>query len=83
MYANYVGIRKGNCAALLAPSPAGSFSVYSTPTFLIGGNFSVRVTRDAREYFVWKKETLEATEARLKELTIFSDELSQLILPRL
>src|ERR1700675_469837 len=83
MYANYVGTRKGNCAALLAPAAAGGFGIFGEPAYLIGGNFSVRVRRDGREFFVWKKESLEVTPARLAELDAFAAELSQALLPQL
>jgi len=80
MYANYVGIRKGNCAALLAPIASGGFNIYGKPAYLITGNFSVRVTENGQEYFVWKKEKLEATPARTAELNAFAAELSQSLL---
>src|SRR5271155_5899345 len=83
MYANYVGTRKGNCAALLAPGVAGGFRLFGAPAYLIGGNFSVRVRRDGREFFVRKKESLEVTHARLAELDAFAAELSQALLPQL
>jgi hypothetical protein len=83
MYANYVGTRRGNCAALLAPAAAGGFGIFGTPTHLIGGNFSVRVRRDGREFFVWKKESIEVTPARVAELDSFAAELSQALLPQL
>ncbi|MGA7918553.1 MAG: hypothetical protein WCA38_02705 [Candidatus Acidiferrales bacterium] len=82
MYANHVGIRKANCAALLAAQKTGSFTLYGSPAYLIGRNFSVRVKGGDRDYFVWKKEKLEATKARLEELNVFSKELSQLLLPQ-
>ena len=83
MYANYVGARKGNCAALLAPAASGSFKIFGAPAYLIGGNFSVRVQRDGREFFVWKKESLEVTPERRTELDAFAAELSQALLPQL
>jgi hypothetical protein len=83
MYANYVGTRKGNCAALLAPGAGGGFTIFGAPAYLIGGNFSVRVRRDGRELFVWKKESLEVTATRLTELDAFAAELSQALLPQL
>jgi hypothetical protein len=83
MYANYVGARKGNCAALLAPAAAGGFDIFGTPAYLIGGNFSVRVRHGGSEFFVWKKESLEVTPARLAELDAFSAELSVALLPQL
>jgi hypothetical protein len=83
MYANYVGTRKGNCAALLARAAPGGFEIFGAPAYLIGGNLSVRVRRDGREFFVWKKESLEVTAARLAELEAFAVELSQALLPQL
>jgi hypothetical protein len=83
MYANYIGTRKGNCAALLAPAAVGGFDIFGTPAYLIGGNFSARVQRNGREFFVWKKESLERTPARLAELDAFAAELSQALLPHL
>ena len=81
MYANYIGVRKGNCAALLAPAASGSFTVFGTPAYLIAGNFGVRVNRDEQEWFVWKKERIEATAARLAELEKFAAEVSDALLP--
>jgi hypothetical protein len=43
----------------------------------------VRVRRGEREFFVWKKESLEVTAARLSELDAFAAELSQALLPQL
>jgi len=82
MYANYVGIRKGDCAVLLAQLQAGTFSICAKPTFLIAGNFAVRITRDGRDFFVWKKDKLEATPARLAQLESFAAGLSEVLLPR-
>jgi hypothetical protein len=81
MYASHVGIRKGNCAALLASIASGGFTLFGSAAYLIGGNFTVRVTRDGRDWFVWKKEKLEATPACLAELKGFTAELSDVLLP--
>jgi hypothetical protein len=81
MYANYIGVRRGNCAALLAPVVGGSFNVHGQPAYLVGGNFSVRLKQQGREWFVWKKDRLEVTQARLGELLAFSTELAELLLP--
>jgi hypothetical protein len=83
MYANYVGIRKENCAALLAPATMQPFTIYGTPCYLISGNFSVRITEKNRDYFVWKKEKLEATAARQTQLEAFTAALSQALLPQI
>ena len=81
MYANYIGVRRGNCAALLAPVGADRFQLHGQPAYLIGGNFSVRVTREGRDWFVWKKDKLEVTTERLAELESFFAQLSQTLVP--
>ncbi len=81
MYANYVGVRKGNCAALLATVAGDRFQLHGQPAYLLGGNFSVRVTREGRDWFVWKKEKLEVTAARVAEIEQFTTQLSQSLLP--
>jgi hypothetical protein len=81
MYATYVGVRKGNCAALLAPEASGGLHVFGEPCYLVGGNLSARIARGGRQWFVWKKEKLEATPARLAELRHFTAELLDSLLP--
>ncbi len=81
MYATYVGARKGNCAALLAPIEGGTFKIFGTPAYLIEGNLAVRITRNNREYFVWKKNQIEVTPDRLAELSIFSTAIVEALLP--
>ncbi len=83
MYANNPGVRKGNCAALLAPNPSGNLEIFGTPAYLLNGNFTVRIQHNNRAYFVWKKERVEATPARLAELESFAAELSEVLLPQL
>lgn len=77
MYANYIGLRKGSCVALVEPAATGGFKLLGQPTILIGGNFSVRVRKDGRDWFVWKQQRLEATAERLAELKAFALELEQ------
>jgi len=81
MYESYVGVRKGNCAALLAPQTSGGLSVYGQPSYLVGGNFGVKMLRNDGHYFVSKKEKLAATPERSRELEEFSAELSDALLP--
>jgi hypothetical protein len=81
MYANYVGVRKGNCAALLTPIVGDQFKLHGQPAYLLGGNFTVRVTKNGADWFIWKKEKLEATSARLDDIKAFSTELADLLLP--
>jgi hypothetical protein len=79
LYASAIGIRKGSCAALLNPKAVGLFDFFGEPCHLIDGNLSVRVRRDGRDLFVWKKRELTATPERLAELTAFRQELEQLL----
>lgn len=81
MFANYVGVRKGNCAALLAPVATDRFQLHGQPAYLLGGNFSARVTREGRDWFVWKKEKLEVTVARAAEIEQFSEQLARALIP--
>lgn len=83
MYASHIGIRKGNCAALLALVASGGFALFGSPSYLIEGNFSVRVTSDGRDWLIWKKNKLEATPARLLEIDTFTAELSEALRPNL
>jgi hypothetical protein len=81
MYASHVGIRKGNCAALLAVIASSGFALFGSAAYLMGGNFAVLVRRDGQDLFVWKKEKLEATADRLAELEAFTTALSEALLP--
>ena len=69
----------GNCAALLAPV-AGGMKLVAEPSYLVDGNLSVRVTRGARNYFVWKKKQIEVTPERRAELERFEAELNELLM---
>jgi hypothetical protein len=75
MYANYIGVRKGECAALLAPVPSGGFTIFGSPTCMVGDNMGARVRQGDGDFFVWKNEKLEATPQRTSELDKFSAEL--------
>jgi hypothetical protein len=81
LYASAIGIRKGNCAALLQPVAAGGFLVYGEPSVLLDGNLSVRITREGRSWFVWKQRRTEATPELLSELKCFVSELKLLLDP--
>ena len=81
VYPNHVGIRRGNCAALLAPTTPDTLRVFAEPAYLVDGNLSARITLDGHEYFIWKKERLEATAARRAELASFTTDLSDALLP--
>lgn len=75
MYANYIGVRQDNNAALLAPTPSGGFTLFAEPTILLNNNLAARIRRNSRDLFVWKKTELEATPALLSQLASFRSAL--------
>ena len=83
LYANAVGMRKGNYAALLDPLAGGGFRLFGEPCALLEGNLAVRITEKGKSWFVWKKLRLEATPERISELNGFVSELKTLLEPRL
>lgn len=78
-YENALCMRKGNCAALLAPVPSGGLKLLAPPSFVVDGNLSVKLKRGSGEVFVWKKQEVEATPDRLKELESFRRELTEIL----
>jgi hypothetical protein len=78
-YENVLCIRRGECAALLAPAPGGGLKLQAPPAWLVEGNLGVRVRRGGREVFVWKKKEIEATPERNAELKTFERDLSGLL----
>jgi hypothetical protein len=72
-------MRKGDCAAVLAPVPNGGIKLLAPPSYLVDGNLSVRLKRGASEVFVWKKREMEATPEKLSELESFRQELTELL----
>jgi hypothetical protein len=76
-YEGALCVRRGDCAAILRPVPNGGLQFSAPPSYIIDGNFSVKLMRGNREVFVWKKSELDATAERLKELATFSQELTE------
>jgi hypothetical protein len=81
MYESYVGVRRGNCGALLAPVGSDSFTLYGEPSYLVGGGLSARTIQSDGHWFVRKKDKLEATPERTAELESFAAELVNALLP--
>jgi hypothetical protein len=79
LYANAVGIRMGDYAALLEPLAGGDFRLFGEPCMILEGNLTVRVAREGRSWFVWKKQRMEATPERLSDLARFVDQLKALL----
>ena len=78
-YENALCVRKGDCAALLAPAAKGGLRLLAAPTYIVDGNLSVKLKRGKGDVFVWKKKEMEATPERLKELESFRQELTSIL----
>jgi hypothetical protein len=78
-YESALCVRRGECAVVLAPVANGGLKVLAPPSYLVGGNFGVRVRRGGSEFFVWKKAELAATPERLRELEAFREELTKIL----
>jgi hypothetical protein len=82
MYENLVGVRKGHCGALLAPSrDGGGFQLYGEPSYLVSGQPSARMIQSDGHWFVRKGEKVPATAERTAELDAFAAELANALLP--
>ena len=80
LYASHVGVRRGECAALLAPVSGGGLRVFGDAFVLVAGNPAVRVLRNGREEFVWKGSEVPATPERDAELAAFAEALAESLL---
>ena len=78
-YESVLCVKKGECAAVLAPIPNGGLKLLAPPSYLVEGNLSVKLKRDSGEVFVWKKKEVKATPEKLKELESFRRELTELM----
>ncbi|HEY2544561.1 MAG TPA: hypothetical protein VGI46_00700 [Candidatus Acidoferrum sp.] len=78
-YESALCMRRGDCAAILAPVPNGGLKVLAPPSYLVDGNLSVRIKRGAGEVFVWKKTELPATPERVRDVESFRRELTELL----
>lgn len=79
MYERHVGVRRGDCALLVAPGPDGRLGVFGEPCWLVEGKLAVRVRQQGREWFVCKQARVEATPERLAELAAFRAEIEQML----
>lgn len=81
MTESYVGVRKGNCGALLQPAGPTGFKLYGEPSYLVGGNLSARTIQSDGLWFVRKGDKVPATPERTAELDAFAAELAAALLP--
>jgi len=78
-YESALCMRKGECAVVLTPIPNGALKVLAPASYLVDGNFGVRLKRANGEVFMWKKSEIPATPARLEELAAFRRELMEIL----
>jgi hypothetical protein len=78
-YQSTLCMRKGNCVAALAPVPNAGLKLLTPASYLIDGNFSVKLKRGSGEVFVWKKKEVPATPERVRELDEFRMELQEIL----
>lgn len=74
-----IGVREGECAALLEPVARGGFKMVGEPTYLVAGELSAKVTRGDGAYFVWKSHELRATPERVTRLEKFTATLAAVL----
>lgn len=78
-YESALCLRRGDCAVALSPEQNGGLRILAPPSFIVDGNFSVKLRRGNRDVFVWKKTELEVTPERSKELARFRDDLTRIL----
>ena len=78
-YENALCMRKGDCVAALARVPNAGLKLLAQPSYLVDGNFSVKLKRGDGEVFVWKKREVAATPERVRELESFKKELQEIL----
>ena len=78
-YESALCIRKGNCAAVLAPVLNAGLKLLAPPSYMVDGNLGVKITRGVSEVFVWKKKEVQATPEKLGELQAFRTELNGIL----
>jgi hypothetical protein len=78
-YENALCVRRGECAALLAPVANAGLRLLAAPTYIVDGNLGVKLSRAKSEVFVWKKKEIAATPERLQELADFRKDLAAIL----
>jgi hypothetical protein len=78
-YENALCVHRGECVAVMAPVENGGLRLLAPVTWMVDGNFSVRLKKAGGDVFVWKKTEVAATEQRLRELEGFRTELVEIL----
>jgi hypothetical protein len=78
-YENALCVRRGECAAVLAPVANAGLRLLAAPTYIVDGNLGAKVSRGKSDVFVWKKKEIPATPERLLELANFRKDLAAIL----
>ena len=78
-YESALCLRRGECAVVLASVDGGGFKILAPASFLVAGQFGVRLKRGGKEVFVFKQRELEATPERLCGLKEFQQKLDEIL----
>src|ERR1700730_6329593 len=78
-YESALCMRKGECSVVLAPVPNGGLKVLAPASYLVDGNFGVRLKRANGDVVVWTKSEIPATRERLEELAAFRKEVMDIL----
>jgi hypothetical protein len=74
-----IGIRKGDCIALLEPDVKTGVRIIGRPGWRIDDAIGVLTTQAGQPVFQWKDQTVEATPERRKMLQEFERELVAIV----
>lgn len=77
-YPSSVGIIRGNCIALMRATPTG-LQYIGLPGWRMGEVLGVLVEKNGKQYFQNKSDLIEATEDRIRELSLFRDDLDRFL----
>lgn len=80
LFPKAIGVTKGNCVALLTPTPTGLTTI-GAPGWRMGEVLGVLTEFKGQKVFQAKADIVEATPERLAELEQFQQELKQLLAP--
>src|SRR5437899_10861130 len=78
-YESALCMRKGNCVAALSPVPNGGLKLLAPASYLVDGNFSVKLKRGTGEVFAGKKKEVEATPQKVGEHELLRTERQEIL----
>jgi hypothetical protein len=79
-FPNSVGVIRGDCIALMLPTPQG-LQMIGTPGWRLGEVIGVLVERNGQKVFQNKDQIVEATPERLQALDEFRNDIKSALTP--